>query len=135
MALIVSSVVKSVSQRFEEIIGLITVTGSYAVGGISSLDAAISLLHLTTSPNPIWVELHSTTGSGFVYQRTNVAAGSPATVGNLVILQTGTGSPAETGLAPLPAGALPAGVTSDVIAFRATYNRNMPNYVGVTSPY
>jgi hypothetical protein len=143
ITIVPGSGVSSISQRYEEKIGLLTITAtSYTTGGVQGLDAALQAFFLTTSPNLIWIELHSTTGSGFIYQRTNVpyTSGSPAvtTVGALKILVVGAaGSPAypADSLVELGAGALPAGVVNDVIAFRVTYNRNIPAYVGVVSPY
>lgn len=105
------------TQRHEVLFGTIAVQASpatYATGGLA-VSFQGSFLH-SNSATPLWCDVQSTTGSGYVYQYL------PAT-GKVKILVQGSAEAAP--MEELAAAAVPAGVSGDTIKFRAEFNRSI----------
>ncbi|HZP06795.1 MAG TPA: hypothetical protein VFB43_17985 [Terracidiphilus sp.] len=99
---------------------LVWAAGTYAAGGVTPNAppyadvSGANVLLATQNVQPDSIDIKSVAGSGFIYQRNN-------STGKIQIFTTG--SAAGSALEELPNGALPAGVTGDVIEFEASWVR------------
>lgn len=96
------------------VIGNLAVTAStavYVTGGI-----AMNLFNplVKASRTPIWVDVNGQSGYVYLY-----VPGVDASAGLLKIFQQ---SAATSALTEIPAAAIPAGVSNDVIVFQAIFN-------------
>jgi hypothetical protein len=115
---------KDNTQRRLHLSGVVSISaspGTYATGGLplnwailsNTLTGATELLD-TTSTAPIMAYFTSVAGSGFLY-------GWNKATNKIQIFTTGTAT--QSAQAELAAGAMPAGVSGDVIEFDASFVR------------
>lgn len=97
--------------------GTLTPSGNYPALGDPLSFAGFD--QIKTDVPPIQVNIKSQKAAANVFQYSYVP-GSPATLANGK-MQTLTGAAAQSGLTDLSAGAYPAGVLTDVIAFEAIF--------------
>lgn len=111
-----------VTQRIDEtsinfiVRGTITATGSYTTAG-DTLSLAFGDLPVNSPPVEVNIQSRPLTGPTNLFEYSYVF-GTTAANGKMQIF---TGAAAQTALTELAAGALPAGVTADVIGFTATF--------------
>jgi len=94
-------------------------SGTYSPGGLPLDSILLAALLPKTNSKPLSVQLWSTQGSGYIYQRIE-------STGNMMILQvplTGSLTTAAP-LVELLAGSTLSAVQADVIRFEARYQRN-----------
>lgn len=112
------------TQKFVHVIGTVAIGASpltYGAGGIVMSFAGNDLLKSNESPVSVRVFSKQPAGSGatalYVY---NFNPGTTMANGKLQVF---TGAAAQSGLAELADGAVPAGVSGDVIGFEAWFTR------------
>lgn len=98
--------------------GTIAATGSYTTAG-DTLSLAFGDLPVNSAPIDVIIQSRPTTGPTNMFEYNYVFGTTPAN-GKMQIF---TGAAAQTALTELSAGALPAGVTSDIIGFTATFQK------------
>jgi hypothetical protein len=111
-------------QKFQIVIGTLTIgAGSYVTGGLA-LDAVLAAAAGVQSggKGPVWIEFQSISGSGYYYQR--VVSFSPPTAGKLMIQGSGSTLSPPLDAAEIPAGAVSTAITGDTLLFRAEFLRN-----------
>jgi len=123
MAITLSNVFSSNDQKIEHISGnLAFAAGSYTTGGVQLLTVLQALADYFTQSAPVRIDIQSAKGSGYTYDYI-------ASSGKVMILQVpaanGSIATAPGPQVELPAAALPAGVTADVIQFHAFLKRNV----------
>src|SRR5258707_436214 len=104
------------TQQNQILFGTIAIGASpllYAAGGIpiSFVGSALT----TSQTTPRWSDIKSLSGSGYVY-----ALKASTQKLQIFVESAVAGNPLEE----LPAGAVPAGVSGDVIGFRVEFKRN-----------
>lgn len=114
--LVATTIALSNNQKFQILVGKLVASGTYVAGGIA-LDSVLEALADVHSggTGPVWIDIQSVSGSGYTYQHI-------ASTGKMMILVGG--AVISLPQAELAAGALPAGVTADIINFRAEFIRN-----------
>ena len=120
MAVAVAVTDMNVQDKYVTLYGTITPSGSYATGGDTLNITGATLppgasFPLTGLPVSFWI--YGQTISGYVY---SYVWGTTNANGKLGVQQNAAGAGA---LAQIAAAAYPAGVTSDVIRFEATYRK------------
>jgi len=106
--------------KHEVYCGTFTVgAGTYSPGGLALDSFLLAYLLPKSNSKPLSVQLWSTTGSGYIYQRIE-------STGNMMVLQvplTGSLTTAAP-LVELLAGSTLSAVQADTIRFEARYERN-----------
>ena len=120
MAVAVAVTDMNVQDKYVTLYGTITPSGSYATGGDTLNITGATLppgasIPFTGLPVSFWI--FGQTISGYVY---SYVWGTTNANGKLGVQQNAAGAGA---LAQIAAAAYPAGVTSDVIRFEATYRK------------
>lgn len=97
----------------------------YPVGGIPLDAALLALPEITTDSGVGYTDIHSDSGTGYIYQRIpNTALGVGQ--GTMMILQVPPNGSLTTGapLQQIPSSLNMQGVINDIIACHATFTRN-----------